>query len=215
MKHDNLYVLFLQNAGAGREIEASVSMEERVGWVWAIFFCFVVPELFMWFRSTRICLFRTWMKPSSLEFLVIATFETFHVIGLALLVYLVLPNLKVVEAIMLTNCVCLVPALLKVFSRFNGETNERTLPYLLTADCLAILAQLSGLFLWAALNWSATNNVVWILPFSLLFTSFGWWENYVDKESPFGKTMAHLHTLNIIQIIAYPIFSCHQLLGRN
>ncbi|KAK4004959.1 hypothetical protein OUZ56_006685 [Daphnia magna] len=170
---------------AGREIEASVSMEERVGWVWAIFFCFVVPEMFMWFRSTRICLFRTWKKPTTGEFFIIATFETLHVIGLALLVYLVLPNLKVVEAVMLTNCVCLVPALLKFFSRFRDGTNEQTRPYLLTADGLAILAQLSGLFLWAALNWTATNNVVWILPFSLLFTSFGWWENYVDKDSPF------------------------------
>ncbi|KAK4018058.1 hypothetical protein OUZ56_000127 [Daphnia magna] len=56
---------------AGREIEASVSMEERVGWVWAIFFCFVVPEFFMWFRSTRICLFRTWKRPTTWEFFII------------------------------------------------------------------------------------------------------------------------------------------------
>ena len=189
----------MKNPGAGREIEASVSMEERVGWVWAIFFCFVVPELFMFFRSMRICLFRTWKKPSGLEFLILVTFETFHVIGLALLVYLVLPNLKVVEAVMLTNCVCLIPGILKMFSRFNDNTSEskrKNLPYLLTADGLAIVAQLSGLFLWAALNWSATNNVVWILPISLLFTSFGWWENYVDKESPFGELLQSIFLCN-------------------
>ena len=38
---------------ARNQIEASVSMEERVGSVWAIFFCFVVPELFMFFSVRR------------------------------------------------------------------------------------------------------------------------------------------------------------------
>ena len=161
-------------------------MEERVGWVWAIFFCFVVPEMFMWFRSTRICLFRTWRKPAVVEFLIVALFDTLHVIGLALLVYLVLPNLKVVEAVMLTNCVCLIPGILNMFSH---ATAGRLRPYLLTADSFAILGQLSGLFLWAGLNVSnpAYYNLVWILPISLFLTSFGWWENYVDKTSPFSK----------------------------
>ncbi len=160
-------------------------MEERVGWVWAIFFCFVVPEFFMWFRSTRICLFRTWKKPAMLDFLLVALFETIHVIGLALLVYLVLPNLKVVEAVMLTNCVCLVPGILNMVSHANAGHLRR---FLLTADALAILGQLSGLFLWAGLNWDTSyHNLVWILPIALFFTSFGWWENYVDSDSPFGK----------------------------
>ena len=168
-------------------------MEERVGWVWALFFCFIVPEFFMWFRSTRICLFRTWKKPAALEFLIISTLETIHVVGLAVMVYLVLPNLKVVEAVMLTNCVCVVPGILNMFTRHAAG---RLRPYLLTADSLALLAQLSGLFLWAALEWSTSNsNLVWILPFSLLFVSVGWWENYVDKSSPYGKSFSLVRSI--------------------
>lgn len=160
-------------------------MEERVGWVWAILFCFIVPELFTWFRSTRICLFRTWKKPEKLEFLLVALFETIHVVGLAMFVYLVMPNLKVVEAVMLTNCVCVLPGILNIFSR---QEAGRLRPYFLTADILAVLAQFSGLFLWAALSWSTSyHNLVWILPISLFFVSFGWWENYVDSKSQFGK----------------------------
>lgn len=207
----------LDQIGAGREIEASVSMEERVGWVWAIFFSFVVPELFMWFRSTRICLFRTWRKPTGLEFLILTTFETLHVIGLALLVYLVLPNLKVVEAVMLTNCVCLIPGILKIFSRFNEKHSDRTRHLLLTADGLAVVAQLSGLFLWAAIGWTATNNAVWILPFSLLLTSFGWWENYVDSDSPFGinEQPYHFPSKCLSITIHFICSSCHQIFGRH
>lgn len=119
------------------------------------------------------------------DFLLVTLFETFHVVGLACLVYLVLPNLKVVEAVMLTNCVCLVPGILNMFSHIYAGSMR---PFLLTADALAILAQLSGLFLWAVLSWETTyENLVWIVPASLFLTSFGWWENYVDQNSKFGN----------------------------
>lgn len=171
-------------------------MAERVGWVWAIFFCFLVPEFFMWFRSTRICLFRTWKKPAILDFLLVTLFDTIHVVGLACLVYLVLPNLKVVEAVMLTNCVCVVPGILNMFTRHDSGSLR---PYLLTADVLAVLAQFSGLFLWAALQWSTSNsNLVWILPISLFMTSFGWWENYVDRDSPYGIIIISTYHFQII-----------------
>jgi len=174
----------LNETGAGRAIEASVSMEERVGWLWAIFFCFLVPEFLTWTRSLRICIFRTWKAPSLAHFSIITLFETLHIFGIALFVYTVLPNLKVVEGIMLTNCFCLVPGVLNMLSR-NQSTSQRYLK--LTLDTLAILAQLSGLILWAALDWTTSNwNVVWILPFALLFGSFGWWENYVERTSPIG-----------------------------
>lgn len=128
--------------------------------------------------------------PSKLEFLIIMSLETIHVVGLAVMVYLVLPNLKVVEAVMLTNCVCVVPGILNMFTRQDAG---RYRPYLLAADTLALLAQLSGLFLWAALQWSVSySNLVWILPFSLLFVSVGWWENYVDKSSPFGISIKNI-----------------------
>ena len=54
-------------------------------------------------------------------------------------------------------------------------------------DILAILAQLSGCFLWAIPELTKSNwNQIWLLPTALILTSFGWWENYVDKHSPFG-----------------------------
>lgn len=105
---------------------------------------------------------------------------------MALFVYTVLPNLKVVEGVMLTNCFCLVPGIFKMLSR-NQSVSRRYLK--LTLDMLAICAQLSGLLLWAALGWTTSNwnAVVWILPFSLLLGSFGWWENYVERTSPIGN----------------------------
>lgn len=86
---------------------------------------------------------------------------------------------------MLTNCFCVVPGLLKMMSR-NKMMSRRY--YKLIADGLAVLAQFSGLFLWAGLNWVTSNsNLMWVLPLSLFLASCGWWENYVHRASPIGN----------------------------
>ncbi len=38
------------------------------------------------------------------------------------------------------------------------------------------------------------RNLVWILPVALICTSFGWWENYVHKDSPLGKSTKRIST---------------------
>lgn len=49
-------------------------------------------------------------------------FETMHIIGLALMFFVVLPELDVVKGAMLTNSVCFIPSVLcklREFSYFN------------------------------------------------------------------------------------------------
>lgn len=47
-----------------------------------------------------------------MEFSLVFLFETLHVIGLAIFAIVILPNLDVIQGIMLTNSVCLIPAIL-------------------------------------------------------------------------------------------------------
>ncbi|XP_059350344.1 chitin synthase chs-2-like isoform X1 [Daphnia carinata] len=169
---------------AGRSFQAHLSEDERVSWMWALLFSFVIPEFFMWFRSSRICFFRQWKRPRFFDFMVVVVFETLHVIGVAMLIYAVLPNMKVVQGAMLTNCVCLVPGILGLLSR-NSKESKRFAKSIV--DIFAIMAQISGCFLWVIPELNKTNwHHVWMLPASLILTSFGWWENYVDKHSPIG-----------------------------
>ena len=152
--------------------------------MWSLFFCFVIPEFFMWFRSSRICFFRNWKRPRFFDLLIIVLFETAHVVGQALLTLAVLPNMKVVQGAMITNCVCLIPGVFGLLSR-NSKESKRLAKMI--ADILAILAQLSGCLLWAFPEMSKSNwSQPWLLPTALILTSFGWWENYVDKRSPIG-----------------------------
>ena len=117
--------------------------------------------------------------------MVVVVFETLHVIGVAMLIYAVLPNMKVVQGAMLTNCVCFIPALFGLLSR-NSKESKRFAKSVV--DILAIVAQLSGAFLWVIPELNKTNwTHIWMLPTSLILASFGWWENYVDKHSPIGS----------------------------
>jgi chitin synthase len=102
-----------------KEYEVDIPDLERVAWIWCLLFAFVVPELGSWFRSTRICVFKSWERPPVVDFAITFMFETLHTAGLALLFFTVLPELDVVKAAMLTNCVCFVPALFGQYSAYH------------------------------------------------------------------------------------------------
>lgn len=135
-------------------------------------------------------------------------FQTCHVIGLALFVFAVLPTMNVLKAVMLTNCVCLIPAIFGKFNlkplSFNSKYSFADILGMLsrypdretrgkwvlqcTIDVIAILFQVSGLFVWPLFS-SESVTRPWLQPLSIFLISFGWWENFVDVNSPFGKCM--------------------------
>lgn len=91
---------------------AHMEDKDRVAWFWAIVFAFTFPELLTFLRSVRICFFKNVDLPTLSQQLVISFFEVLHVLGLAILSFKILPELDAVKGIMLTNCVCFVPAVL-------------------------------------------------------------------------------------------------------
>lgn len=106
--------------------------------------------------------------------------ESLHVLGMVLLMFVVLPEMDVVKAAMLTNCMCFIPAFFGMLSHYPGE-EKRALRTLLDFFCLC--AQAMGFFVWPFL---VESEHAWSVPVSCLLVSCRWWENYVDKRSPFG-----------------------------
>lgn len=102
------------NREIGREKQFIVQLpdEERIAWTWCLFFAFIIPEIGTLIRASRICFFKSWKKPPFHHFLLVFTAETLHTIGLAMLVFVILPDLDVVKGAMLTNCMCIIPAIL-------------------------------------------------------------------------------------------------------
>lgn len=151
---------------------------ERIAWMWSLFLVLIVPELFALFRSARICVFKSYKRPKFLTFLAVFIAETLYATGLALLVFVVLPDLDVIKAAMLTNCVCFVPAVLALFSRHSGETKR---PLKIIFDILAIVFQGSGLVIWPLME---GGTRAWVIPIAIFLVSIRWWENYLDRKSP-------------------------------
>ncbi|KAL1514128.1 hypothetical protein ABEB36_003439 [Hypothenemus hampei] len=178
------------NKDLGREKQFIVKLptQERVAWMWCLFFAFCVPQLGALFRSTRMCYFKSSKRPPFSHFLMMALPETAHTIGLALLIFHILPDIDVVKGAMLTNCLCFIPGVLGLLSRNNTETS-RFLKVIM--DLIAISAQATGFIIWPIIENRAD---LWIIPITIFLISFGWWENYVSKHSPlpFMKKMGKM-----------------------
>ena len=163
-----------------KSYQAEISLPERVAWIWCLFFVFVTPEIGTFVRSTRITMFKTMRVCSGTDFLVVFFFEALHTIGLALFIFVALPELDVVKGAMITNCVAFIPAFFGLLSRNNKESG-RLLKSLI--DVVAIACQVSGFFIWPIVENGRGNRKSWTCAVAILLISFGWWENYVDRRS--------------------------------
>ncbi|XP_018562636.1 uncharacterized protein LOC108904526 isoform X1 [Anoplophora glabripennis] len=164
--------------GRDKQFVVKLPTPERVAWMWCIFIAFSVPQLGALFRSTRMCFFKSSKKPPFSHFLTIFLTETGHTIGLALLMFHILPDIDVVKGAMLTNCLCFVPGVLGLLSRNNKES-QRFIKVII--DLVAISAQATGFIVWPIIEGRAD---LWIIPIAIFLVSLGWWENYISKHSP-------------------------------
>ena len=180
----------------GREYQAQLPTTERVAWTWCLFFAFLIPEFGTFIRSFRICLFKSCRRSSFSDFFVVLVFESMHIVGLSLLIFVVLPELDVVKGAMITNCLCFIPAVLQLASRHSKES-RRFLKVLM--DLVAIGGQCTGFFVWPLVEVKIKRTisiiiliflqtgqdgsyVAWTIPIATFLTSAGWWENYVDRR---------------------------------
>ncbi|XP_077301033.1 hyaluronan synthase-like protein kkv isoform X2 [Arctopsyche grandis] len=180
LKKDKQIQYCNKQLGRDKQFIATIPPQERVAWMWCIFFAFLVPEIGALIRSIRICFFKSWKKPAFSHFLLVFIIETLQTIGLAILFYVVLPDLDVVKGAMLTNCMCFFPAVLRLLSRSQKESKRFVK---MIVDLVAIAAQITGFIVWPLLEGKPS---LWLIPVASVLISLGWWENYVSKFSPWG-----------------------------
>ncbi|XP_014204049.1 uncharacterized protein LOC106636227 [Copidosoma floridanum] len=184
LKADRTIVYCNRQLGRDRQFVVSLPEEERIAWIWCIIGAYLVPEIGMLFRSVRMCIFKSWKKPLSSHFLLVFFMETFHVVGLAMLFFAVLPEVDVVKGAMLTNCVCFVPGLLGLLSRNKSKDESRRF-VLVLVDLAALAAQATAFVVWPLLDGGKSPSL-WLIPPALILVSCRWWENYVSAQSPIG-----------------------------
>lgn len=97
----------------------------QTAWIWALFACYLFYELGVLLRSGRIAFFKTSRKPIWSDFGTVFVFETLATVGMAGLVFVVLPEMDVVRGCMITNCVAIVPLFLSFMSRQGDSNNNK------------------------------------------------------------------------------------------
>lgn len=101
------------------------------------------------------------------------------------------------------NCTCLMCAMLNLLS-FKLDSANRIRSLLITV--FAIVGQLSGALSFLVLHECTSSDISntrhdaisWLLPMSLICTSFGWWENYVDDKAYFSNFISVLSFFNLL-----------------
>ncbi len=73
-----------------------------------MFFAFLVPEMGTLFRAARIVVFKSARRCAPKDFLVVLVFETMHMVGMAMLVFVVFPELDVIKVRYLLNLLLLL-----------------------------------------------------------------------------------------------------------
>lgn len=168
-----------KDLGTKQQFIVTLPDTERVAWMWTLAFIFFMPEAIMFVRSLRIIAFKSWKLPTPLEFLSYFVTETLPTVGYAILVFAVLPELDVIKGAMLMNAFCIIPACLSISSRNPKQFNNS---FKMILDALSVIAQSTALVAWPLISndWSS----LFLIPLCIVLISFGWWENYLSKDSP-------------------------------
>ncbi|XP_017770728.1 PREDICTED: uncharacterized protein LOC108558345 [Nicrophorus vespilloides] len=208
LKADKYTTYCNKELGREKQFVVKLPQEERVAWMWCLLFAFCVPQLGTLFRSSRMCFFKSWKKPAFSHFLIVFICETAHTIGIAMLVFCILPDLDVVKGAMLTNCLCFIPGVLGLLSRNNKES-QRFIKVII--DLVAITAQATGFVVWPIVE---RKPQLWLIPIAIFLTSCGWWENYISKHSPIpfikrlGKVKEEFQACRYFSYMFISIWKC-------
>ena len=150
--------------------------EERLAWIGVTLFVAVFDQILMFrgsshFRSSPCTL--TWP-----DTFVVTFFESVYILGLASLLFLALPELDVVQGLIVTTYAGIVPLVLATASRNNSEWNpwikRITAVFALTAVIFSMIVEFSH----------GETSFVWAKFVAPVFISAVWWKSFVDRRSP-------------------------------
>ncbi|XP_043284276.1 chitin synthase chs-2-like [Venturia canescens] len=183
---------------SGRNFSASVPENYRVEWYWCIVLGFASSEILGLINGIYLSLFKKQVVPRAVDILILLVIETFHTVGLALLFFLVLPELNSIQTVTVSSTTCLIPGFLAILFRNRQNYPRSKSIFLFVGDIVATLCQLCGIFIWLLpdANVKMTDSARYTLPLALLLVSCRWWGNHVSAHNTFG---IYNHPFNSIQ----------------
>ena len=133
------------------------------------------------------------LKPA--EFFFVFSMETIHVVGIAILFLIALPEMDSLTGIIVLHAVAIIPSILKILKMLSHdekgkkdakEKKRKGKNAILGVFSLIIQVASIGVITSIETSWSDEKThqslVVWSLPLGLFLSSFGWWECYLTEN---------------------------------
>ncbi|CAF0891844.1 unnamed protein product [Rotaria sp. Silwood1] len=142
-----------------------------------------VPYLLTFIHSVQLSFFCIKHSPPFFLAIWVHIVEACHTAGLSLLVFRILPSIDNVTSLFILNGVCIIPAILNLFSSHRGL--NRTLKVLtFLTDIASFIMQLTVCFIPYILSTKDefSNEFQWQLPLALFLISLGYWESFIESR---------------------------------
>ncbi|CAF1379835.1 unnamed protein product [Adineta ricciae] len=156
-----------------------------VRWQVLLLIAMIVPYTLTFVQSLVLSIFRIKHSPPFLLTIWVHIAETCHTVGLSMLVFRILPSVDNVTGLFVLNGVCIVPAILNLFTtRRHHNTSLKLLIFM--CDIASVLMQLSVCFIPSILKTTekVSSQLQWQLPLALFLISLGYWESFVETRLP-------------------------------
>ncbi|CAF3403020.1 unnamed protein product [Rotaria socialis] len=142
-----------------------------------------IPYLLTFIHSVLLSIFCIKHSPPFLLAIWVHIVEACHTAGLSLLVFRILPSIDNVTSLFVLNGVCIIPAVLNMFSSHRGLNRSMKVLAFLT-DIASVLMQLCVCFIPYILsqNENLPNEFQWQLPLALFLISLGYWESFTETR---------------------------------
>lgn len=142
-----------------------------------------VPHVLTFIHSLQLSIFCIKRSPPFLLAIWVHIVEVCHTVGLSLLVFRILPSIDNVTGLFILNGVCIVPAVMNLFSSHRGLNRTMTLLTFVT-DVASVLMQLCVCLIpWILPTKDSTSSgLTWLLPVALFLISLGYWESFMETR---------------------------------
>ncbi|CAD6243771.1 GSCOCG00013134001-RA-CDS [Cotesia congregata] len=154
-------------------LELVQSEEERIMWIWCLLLAFAVPELV----NSVVCFRKSKSRPSICQFLQVMGPETLHVVGIAVMIFVILPEIDMMRFWLLCIWFIFDMGLLNLLTRVYNNAKSKRNTALIVLDCI-ILANLAIINIVFSLHESTFyDHSFWAIMLASICIFFGFWQD--------------------------------------
>ncbi|XP_057322393.1 uncharacterized protein LOC130665811 [Microplitis mediator] len=174
------------------------SKSERIMWISCLMIAFIVPEMI----NSFVCFYKSKERPSRIQLLSVLIPETFHVIGITLMIFVILPEIDIMRFWLLCVWFVFDMGLLNLISRFSDRRNVKNNTVFIVGDVITLANLAITNIVFSLHDSTFYDNSFWIIILSSSFIFLGFWQ---DTSYSILSPTGYIRTFNTAREKLYPV----------